>query len=143
MTRRRWILAALGVVLVIGVAVLAGFYLYFAQKPPAFVAVPDIYRVSPPAGTDGRNVNYPPNITIDGTPVLVQTDGVDTVQGRLEARMFVRVGALQGDLATQSAGGSYAKGAKIHVGGVTVEILDLWDEPSSENDAVDVRVTKP
>lgn len=143
MTRRRRLLAALGAVLMIGVAVLAGFYLYFAQKPPAFVAAPGTLRVSPPPGTDGRSVNYPSNITIGSTPVLVQTEGVDNVQGRLETRLFVRVGVEQDDLSVPTASGDYAKGAKIHLGGVTVEILDLWDEPSSENDAVDVRVSNP
>lgn len=138
---RRFLLVGTGGLLVIVLLVLAGFWLHFSKEPPDFHAAPGHYRLHMPAASDGRAVTPPANIHVSGTPVLVQFNGIDGSGERPRARLFARVGRLQGHQRLPHRTATLPVGGTMTLQGIVIRVLHVWDEPSATNDAVDVVVT--
>ena len=128
----RRVVALVGVVVVLALAGCGG--------PPHFVAGPGKVRASPIPHGHGQ-VNYPANVTVDGTGLFIFTHGVrpfgDSYQVNLSA-VPDPTGDRPGDNAVQAWLG---KGQSMRVAGLTVTVLDVYPG-QGEAGSADVQVTK-
>ena len=129
---RRGVVGLVGLVMVLALAGCGG--------PPSFVPGPGKVRASPIPHGHGE-VNYPANVTVDGTGLFIFTHGVrpfgDVYQVNLSA-VPDPTGARPGDNAVQAWLG---KGESMRVAGLTVTVLEVYPG-QGEAGSADVQVSK-
>ena len=130
------VLGLVGVTLAIGLlsGLLAG-----CGGPPHFEPGPGKVRISPIPESHGK-VNFPANVTVDGTGLYIFTHGVRRIGDafQLNVSAIVDPGATKepGDHAVQ---GWLGKGDSMQVEGLRVKMLAVYEQQSEG----DVQVTAP
>jgi len=144
--RRRWpLITAVTAAVVVVIAVVAFVLVnqYASRKPPPLAAGgPDVFRLTAvPAGIPER-----PQVMRLSTGAMVGLAfyTATTVGGKPAATIGVRPDdspALEMRTTTPPQRLTLAQGASGTVGSLRIQMLKVWSEPSSSNDAADVRVT--
>jgi len=140
MSRRIWLVTAAIVVVAIVVGGVTGFVLHRQHERPPQVAA-GLYRFPATPHSDGRNPTYPPNVTVDGTPLLGLVDSIS--DGRADVQ--VKVGPLPTGTAADArttAHRELAVGQHMTVSGFVITLVRVWQMPNADHNAVDVRITR-
>lgn len=144
--RRRWpLITAVTAAVVVVIAVVAVVLVnqYANRKPPPLAAGgPDVFRLTAvPAGIPERpQVMKLSNGGMVGLAFYTAT----TVGGKPAATIGVRPDdspALEMRTSTPPQRLTLTQGQSGTVGSLRIQMLTVWSEPSSSNDAADVRVT--
>lgn len=129
----RRVLGLVGAALAIGLlsGLLAG-----CGGPPKFVSGPGKVRISPIPQGHGQ-VNYPANVTVDGTGFYIFTHGLRRVDGKFQLNVSVIANPSGSSAPSDTAVQAWlGKGDTMSVDGYTVTMLAVYDDSSQG----DVRV---
>lgn len=144
--RRRWpLITAVVVAVVVVIAAVAAIvgYQYANRKPPPLAAGgPDVFRLTAvPGGIPERPRLFRLS---SGSAVGLAFYAAKTAGGKPAATIGVRPddsAALEMRTTSPPQQLTLAEGESGAVGGLRIQMLNVWSEPNSANDAADVRVT--
>ncbi|HVU90964.1 MAG TPA: hypothetical protein VHC23_01950 [Jatrophihabitans sp.] len=135
---RKWVIGGITVLVLAVIGIVVGLSVGGGSgsgpHKPALHPAPGKYRLTPQLPGNGAPPQ-PRLLTNGATRVLVAFGGVVRQDGRARAALTV---SLPGS--DQRTAGRYGPDAVIHLGAARVTVLAVYDEPGTDDDAVDLQV---
>ena len=127
---------ALVVVVVLGAGAFGGYRLWYEQAPPPAPGGPGVVRLTNPNSGGVPPPEYRVRLT-DDQSVLLALAFIDGSGASATAHLSIVLGPAPSHIV------ALRRGQATSVPGATIRVLDIYQEPDSKKDAVDVLVTAP